>query len=174
MAILPIITAPDPRLKMIAKPVDKVDKALQKFMDDMLETMYASHGIGLAATQVGDLRRVIVMDIAQREGGREPMFLVNPEITWKSEEENIYMEGCLSFPDQFAEVCRPKKVKLRYLDYDGKQHEIEADELLATCIQHEIDHLNGVVFVDYISSLKRDMILRKLRKEKKRVQASAH
>lgn len=173
MAILEIITAPDPRLKLIAKPVEKVDKQLQKFMDDMLETMYASNGIGLAATQVGDLRRVLVMDISQREGVREPMFLVNPEIIDKSEDENVYMEGCLSFPEQFAEVARPRTVKIRYLDYDGKQQEIEADELLSTCVQHEIDHLNGVTFVDHLSRMKRDMILRKLKKEKRRVEANA-
>lgn len=167
MALLQIITAPDPRLKLIAKPVDKVDDELRKFLDDMLETMYASEGIGLAATQVGDLRRVVVMDISQRKGVREPMFLVNPEITWRSEEENVYLEGCLSLPGQYADVTRPEKVKIKYLDYNGNSHEIEADELLATCIQHEIDHLNGKVFVDHISPIKRDIIMRKLKKEKR-------
>ena len=167
MAILEIITAPDPRLKLIAKPVEKVDDTLRRFMDDLLETMYDSQGIGLAATQVGDLRRVLVMDISQREGERKPLFLVNPEITWRSEEENVYLEGCLSFPGQYADVTRPKLVKIRFLDYDGKQQEIEADELLATCVQHEIDHLNGRVFVDYISQVKRDIIMRKLKKEKR-------
>lgn len=167
MAIIPIITAPDPRLKLIAKPVDKVDNSVRKFMDDLLETMYASQGIGLAATQVGDLRRILVLDVSQREGERKPMFIVNPEITWESDEENVYLEGCLSLPGQFADVARPKKVKIKFLDYDGNAQEIEADELLATCVQHEIDHLNGVVFVDHISSIKRDIIMRKLKKEKR-------
>lgn len=167
MSILEIITAPDPRLKMIAKPVDKVDDKLRKFMDDMLETMYASDGIGLAATQVGELKRVLVVDTAQREGERKPIFFVNPEIVDESEEKNSYLEGCLSFPNQFSEVTRPKTVKVKYLDYDGNEQTLEADELLSTCLQHEIDHLNGKVFVDHISSIKRDMIMRKLKKEKR-------
>jgi len=167
MTILPIITAPDPRLKLIAKPVAAVTDEIRRFLDDMLETMYASEGIGLAAVQVGDLRRLVVMDIAQRDGGREPRYFVNPEVVWQSEEENVYLEGCLSLPGQFADVVRPKTVKVKYLDYDGKPQQIDADELLATCIQHEIDHLNGVVFVDHISQVKRDIILRKLKKEKR-------
>jgi peptide deformylase len=173
MAILPIITAPDPRLKLVAKPVDKVDDGLRRFLDDLLETMYVSEGIGLAATQVGDLRRALVIDISQKEGIREPMFVINPEITWESDEENVYLEGCLSLPGQYAEVTRPKKVKVKYWAYDGKKHEIEADELLATCIQHEIDHLDGLIFVDHISPVKRDIILRKLKKEKRLAAASA-
>jgi peptide deformylase len=173
MAILPIITAPDPRLKLIAKPVAKVDDGLRRFLDDLLETMYVSEGIGLAATQVGDLRRALVIDISQKEGTREPMFIVNPEITWESDEENIYLEGCLSLPGQYAEVVRPKKVKVKFLDYDGQLQEIEADELLATCIQHEIDHLDGLIFVDHISPVKRDIILRKLKKEKRLAAANA-
>ncbi|PIR31928.1 MAG: peptide deformylase [Alphaproteobacteria bacterium CG11_big_fil_rev_8_21_14_0_20_44_7] len=167
MAILRIITAPDPRLKMIAEPVTQVDDELRQFMDDLLETMYDAHGIGLAATQVGVLKRVLVLDIAQREGDRKPMFFINPEITEHSDETNTYTEGCLSFPDQFADVERPKYVKVKYLDYDGKAQEIDADELLATCLQHEIDHLDGKVFVDYISKIKRDIILRRLKKDKK-------
>ena len=167
MSILTIITAPDPRLKLIAKPVDKVDDSTRAFLDDMLETMYASEGIGLAATQVGDLRRMLVLDVAQKDGGKEPMFFINPEITWESDDKNIYMEGCLSLPGHFAEVKRPKKVKIKFIDYHGKSQEIEADELLATCIQHEIDHLDGIVFVDHISMIKRDIILRKLKKEKR-------
>lgn len=166
MTILPIITAPDPRLKLIAKPIEKVDDAVRKFMDDMLETMYESNGIGLAATQVGDLRRILVMDISQKEGHKEPMFLANPEILQASDEINTYLEGCLSFPGQYAEVKRPKTAKIKFLDYHGKEQIIDADELLATCVQHEIDHLNGVTFVDHISMLKRDMIIRKLKKEK--------
>ncbi len=167
MALLPIITAPDPRLKLIAKPVEKVDDSVRGFLDDMLQTMYASDGIGLAATQVGDLRRLVVMDVAQKDGSREPRFFVNPEIMGVSEQENSYMEGCLSLPGHFAEVVRPKMVKLKYIDYNGQKQEEEADELLATCIQHEIDHLNGLVFVDHISPVKRDIILRKLKKEKR-------
>lgn len=167
MALLEIITAPDPRLKLIAKPVSEVTDEIRRFMDDMLETMYAADGIGLAATQAGDLRRLVVMDLAQRDGGRDPKFYINPEVIWHSEDENIYMEGCLSLPGHFAEVSRPKTVKFRYIDRDGKPQEIDADELLATCIQHEIDHLNGVIFVDHVSSIKRDIILRKLKKEKR-------
>jgi peptide deformylase len=173
MAILEIIKAPDPRLKQVAKPVAKVDAALQKFLDDMIETMYAANGIGLAATQVGDLRRVLVLDVAQKEGEKKPMHIVNPEIVELSDELNVFMEGCLSFPDQFADVTRPKKVKIRFLDYHGEKQEIEADELLATCIQHEIDHLDGKVFVDHISQLKRGMIMRKLQKIKRLVGESA-
>jgi len=169
MAILPIITAPDPRLKLIAKPVDKVDDYLRRFIDDMFETMYDAEGIGLAATQVGDLRRVLVLDIDQKNGSRNPIAFVNPEIIWTSEEMNTYAEGCLSFPDHYADVERPKLIKVKFLNYDGNQQEIEADELLATCLQHEIDHLNGKVFVDYISPVKRDIIIRKLKKEKRHI-----
>lgn len=173
MAILEIITAPDPRLKMVAKPVEQVDDELRAFLDDLLETMYDSNGIGLAATQVGDLRRALVMDVSQsldEEGNNvrgEAVFMVNPEIFELSEEMNTYQEGCLSFPGQFAEVKRPKHAKIRFLDYNGKQQEIDADELLATCVQHEIDHLDGKTFVDHISKLKRDMIIRRLQKIKK-------
>ncbi len=167
MTILPIIKAPDPRLKLIAKPVEKVDDSVRKFVSDMIETMYAADGIGLAATQVGDLRRILVIDIAQKENRKEPQAFINPEISWCSEETNTYTEGCLSFPQQFADVVRPKKIKVKYLDLEGKQQEIEADELLATALQHEIDHLNGKVFVDYLQPMKRDIILRKLKKEKR-------
>ena len=167
MAVLNIIVAPDPRLKLRANAVERVDDQLRQFMDDMLETMYASDGIGLAATQVGVLKRVLVLDIAQRKNRHEPMFFVNPEIFWESPDLNTYNEGCLSFPGQFDDVTRPKKVKVKFLDYHGNPQEIEADELLATCLQHEIDHLNGKVFVDYLSPIKRDIILRKLKKEKR-------
>jgi peptide deformylase len=173
MTVLTIITAPDPRLKLIANPVEKVDDSVRKFMDDMLETMYDYNGIGLAATQVGDLRRILVMDISQKEGVKEPLFLVNPEISDASEELNTYMEGCLSFPGQFAEVKRPKTAKIKFLDYNGNQQIIDADELLATCVQHEIDHLNGITFVDHISKMKRDIIIRKLKKEKKHAEAAS-
>ena len=167
MALLDIITAPDPRLKLIAKPVTKFDAELKTFVENMYETMYSANGIGLAATQVGDLRRVLVLDVSQREGERKPMHFINPEITWESPEENVYMEGCLSLPGQFAEVSRPKMVKIKYQDETGETHEVECDDLFATCIQHEIDHLDGKVFVDHISPVKRDIILRKLKKEKK-------
>ncbi|TAL28248.1 MAG: peptide deformylase [Alphaproteobacteria bacterium] len=176
MAILPIYVAPHPVLKKIAEPVTEVTDDLRKLMDDMLETMYAAPGIGLAAPQVGVSKRILVLDVdqpkkddedadipkAERRG--KPQFFVNPEITWESEEKNIYDEGCLSLPGQYAEVERPKRVKVKFLGYDGKQQEIECDGLLATCIQHEMDHLNGILFVDHLSTLKRDIVMRKLRK----------
>ena len=168
MAILPIYVAPHRILKKIAEPVTGgVTDDLRKLMDDMLETMYAAPGIGLAAPQVGVSKRIVVMDLSQRENETQkgaPMFFVNPEVTWTSDELNVYEEGCLSVPDQFADVERPKKVRLKYMDYHGEPLEIEADGLLATCIQHEIDHLNGVLFVDHLSTLKRDMLLRKVKK----------
>lgn len=166
MTILPLVIAPDPRLAVCSEAVEVVDDKLRKLMDDMLETMYAEEGIGLAAVQVGVHKRVLVMDL-QREENNKPYFIVNPEIIEASEEENIYEEGCLSFPEQRAMVTRPKKVKVRHLDYQGNEQILECDELLATCIQHEIDHLNGVVFIDHVSRLKRDMILRKVKKLKK-------
>lgn len=167
MAVLPIYVAPHPVLKKIAEPVaDGVTDELRRLMDDMLETMYASKGIGLAAPQVGVSQRILVMDIEQGEDGEkgQPQFFVNPEITWSSEELNVYNEGCLSVPGQYAEVERPEKIRVKYLDYDGKEKEIEADGLLATCLQHEMDHLNGILFVDHLSTLKRDMLMRKLKK----------
>ncbi len=170
MAVLPIYVAPHPVLKKVAEPVSGVDDQLRKLMDDMLDTMYSARGIGLAAPQVGVSQRVIVMDLEQTEDADEkpvkgkPMFFVNPEITWSSDEQNVYNEGCLSVPGQYAEVERPEKVKLSYLDYDGKPQEVDCDGLLATCIQHEIDHLEGVLFVDHLSTLKRDMLMRKLKK----------
>jgi len=175
MAVLPLVISPDPRLKQVSKPVKKVDDELRAFMDDMLETMYEMHGIGLAAVQVGVLKRILVMDIehgspryeGSESGNSKPLFLVNPEIIEESEEKNVYEEGCLSFPGQYAEVSRPKKVKIKYIDYHGNAQILEADDLVATCVQHEIDHLNGIVFVDHISKMKRDIILRRLRKRKK-------
>src|SRR3989304_5322488 len=145
MAILTILTAPDPRLKVVSKPVATVDDSIRRLMDDMLETMYASHGIGLAAPQVGLARRVIVLDLARGEESPNPIKLANPEIVWRSEEEVMCEEGCLSVPDQYSEVSRPKAVKVRYLDYQNEIREMDADGYLATCIQHEIDHLNGVL-----------------------------
>lgn len=165
--ILEIIKAPDDRLKQVAQPVDKVDDELREFIDNLFETMYESSGIGLAATQVGDLRRVLVLDVDQQDGDKSPLVFINPEIVKESEEENVYLEGCLSFPGQYAEVTRPKTVTIKYLDYNGKTQEVNADELLSTCVQHEIDHLNGIVFIDHLSRLKRDLIIKKLIKEKK-------
>ncbi|HTI88781.1 MAG TPA: peptide deformylase [Alphaproteobacteria bacterium] len=167
MALLDILVAPDPRLARMAEPVPEVDRAVRKLMDDMLETMYAAPGIGLAAPQVGVNKRVLVIDIAKDPEKPEPLRIANPEIVWKSDEVAMYEEGCLSLPEQFAEVERPIKVVARYLDENNVSREIEADGLLATCLQHEIDHLQGVLFVDHISTLKRGMILRKLQKLKK-------
>ncbi len=167
MAILPIITAPDPRLKQIAAPVDKVDAAVRKLMDDMLETMYAAPGIGLAAPQVGALQRVIVLDIARDDEKPQPLKMANPEIVWVSEEDAVYNEGCLSLPDHYADVARPAACKVRYLDEQNEIRMLEAEGLLATCVQHEMDHLEGILFVDHLTALKRNMILRKLLKAKK-------
>jgi peptide deformylase len=167
MAMLPVITAPDPRLKIKARPVSAVDDKVRRLMDDMLETMYGSIGIGLATPQVGRSERVIVVDVAREGEERHPLKLANPEILWRSEELMTCNEGCLSLPEQYAEVTRPAKIRLRYLDYQNEIREIEAEGLLATCLQHEIDHLDGVLFVDHISSLKRGMILRKLTKAKR-------
>lgn len=170
MAILPIITAPDPVLKTVSTPVDKVDDELRTLMDDMLETMYDAPGIGLAAIQVGVPKRVLVMDIAEEEGVRNPLYFVNPEIVEASDNLAIYNEGCLSVPDQYAEVERPAEVTVRYLDYEGEPREIHASGLLATCLQHEMDHLEGILFVDHLSNLKRNMILRKLKKTQRLAQ----
>ena len=167
MAQLPIITAPDPRLKIKARPVRAVDDKIRRLMDDMLETMYGAIGIGLAAPQVGQSSRVIVLDVAREGEKPQPLQLANPEILWRSPELTIGNEGCLSLPEHYAEVTRPAKIRLRYLDYQNEILEIEAAGLLAMCLQHEIDHLDGVLFVDHISSLKRGMILRKLAKAKR-------
>jgi peptide deformylase len=171
MALLPILTAPDPRLKKKSKPVEAVDDALRQLMDDMLETMYAAPGIGLAAPQVGVLKRLVVLDIDREDVKTGPLFLVNPDIVEASDEDVTYEEGCLSVPEHYSEVARPARVRVRYLDRDGKQQEMACEGLLATCVQHEIDHLDGILFIDHISALKRNMILRKLlktRKEKER------
>jgi peptide deformylase len=174
MAQLPIITAPDPRLKIKARPVSAVDDKVRRLMDDMLDTMYGAIGIGLAAPQVGQSSRVIVLDVAREGEKPQPLQLANPEILWRSPELTTGNEGCLSLPEHYAEVTRPAKIRLRYLDYQNEIREIEASGLLAMCLQHEIDHLDGVLFVDHISSLKRGMILRKLAKAKRsRVPATA-
>lgn len=167
MALLDIITAPDPRLKRKALPVENVDAEIRQLMDDMLETMYAAPGIGLAAPQVGVLKRVIVVDIDREGTGPQPMQMANPEVVWASDDDAVYEEGCLSVPEYFGEVARPAEVRIRYIDRDNEIREIAADGLLATCVQHEIDHLDGILFVDHLSALKRNMILRKLLKEKK-------
>lgn len=167
MAKLPIITAPDPRLKKTSKPVAAVDAKIRRLMDDLLETMYVAPGIGLAAPQAGVLKRVIVVDVAGKDDEPAPLRLANPEMLWTSDEEATYEEGCLSLPEQYAEVSRPARARIRFLDYENEIREIEAEGLLATCIQHEIDHLDGVLFVDHLSTLKRGIILRKLAKAKK-------
>jgi peptide deformylase len=165
MTKLDILTIPDPVLRQNSAPVEKVDDAARRFMDQMLATMYEAPGIGLAAIQVGEPRRIVTIDVAREEEPKSPLFLVNPEILWRSEEErSTYEEGCLSIPDYYAEVERPAKVRVRYIDYDGKTVERDADGLLATCIQHEVDHLNGVLFIDYLSKLKRDLVVRKFTK----------
>ena len=167
MAIRLILHAPDPRLKIKASPVVSVDESVRQLMDDMLETMYAAPGIGLAAPQIGVASRVIVIDLAEKESQRQPLRMANPEVVSVSEDSQVFEEGCLSLPDQYAEVERPAKIRVRYLDYAGAVQELEATDLLATCILHEIDHLDGVLFVDHISTLKRSIILRKLMKRKK-------
>jgi peptide deformylase len=167
MAELSIITAPDPRLKIKARPVAAVDDEIRRLMDDMLETMRKAIGIGLAAPQVGVAKRVIVLDVARQGEPPQPMMLANPEILWRSEELATFSEGCLSLPEHYADVSRPAQIRLRYLDYQNEIRVVEASGLLATCIQHEMDHLDGVLFVDHISMVKRGMILRKLAKAKR-------
>lgn len=172
MAILPIIEAPDPRLKTVSTPVDTFDESLQALIEDMFETMYDAPGIGLAAIQVGVPKRLVVMDLQEKneETGatiREPRVFINPEILESSVETSIYNEGCLSVPDQYADVERPALVRARWLDREGKVHEQELDDMLATCLQHEMDHLEGILFIDHLSKLKRDMVLKKLQKARR-------
>jgi peptide deformylase len=167
VAKLDIITAPDPRLKLKAKPVEKVDAKVRRLMDDMLETMYGSIGVGLAAPQIGVARRVIVIDVAREGEKPAPMRMANPEILWRSDEKTVANEGCLSLPEHYADVSRAAEIRFRYLDEQNEIREMEAKGLLATCVQHEIDHLDGVLFVDHVSALKRGMILRKLQKAKR-------
>ncbi len=173
MALLPIVTLPDQRLRDPSAAVGHVDSSIRTLMDDMLATMYDAPGIGLAAIQVGIAKRVVVMDVGKKRGEEEeevkdPVFLVNPEIIRASEETSVYEEGCLSIPDFYAEVERPARVLVRYLDRMGVRRELEADGLLATCIQHEIDHLNGVLFIDHISRLKRERVIKRFIKERRR------
>ncbi len=167
MPLLSILEAPHPILKTRAALVTDIDVSVRRLMDDMLETMYRAPGIGLAAPQVGVTKRIIVVDLAKEGEERRPMRIVNPEITWRSEESEVAEEGCLSLPEQFAEVRRPKAVRMRYLDEVGGEREVEAEGLFARCLQHEVDHLDGVLFVDHLSALKRNMILRKLGKARR-------
>ena len=170
MTVRKILIEPDPFLRQKSKKVEKVDDDTRSLMDDMLETMYDAPGIGLAAIQIGVPKRVIVIDLARENEKKQPLYFVNPEIITKSEIDLTYEEGCLSVPGQFAEIDRPDRCKVKYLNYDGKEQILNAEGLLATCIQHEIDHLEGILFIDYLSKLKRSMITKKLSKQKKELE----
>jgi len=167
MATRDIVIIPDKRLRLVSEPVKAIDKSVRTLVDDMFETMYAAPGIGLAAIQIGVPQRVVTMDLAKKDDPPAPQVFINPVITWVSEEKSTYDEGCLSIPEYYEEVERPAKVKVKYLDLEGNEHEIEADGLLATCLQHEIDHTNGVLFIDHISKLKRDRVIKKFKKAAK-------
>ncbi|NKM31371.1 peptide deformylase [Rhizobium laguerreae] len=167
MTIKPLIILPDPVLRQLSKPIERVDSDLQRLADDMLETMYDAPGIGLAAIQIGVPRRMLVIDISREGEEKQPQVFINPEILTSSDERSVYEEGCLSIPDYYAEVERPATVSVKYLDRNGKEQTVDADGLLATCLQHEIDHLNGVLFIDYISRLKREMVIKKFTKAAK-------
>ena len=162
-----IVIEPDPILRKKSEILEKVDDDLRKLLDDMLETMYSAPGIGLAAVQVGILKRLIVIDVSKEKDKKNPLFLINPEIISKSENTSTHEEGCLSLPGHFAEIERPAECHIKYINYEGKEKEIKASGLLSTCIQHEVDHLNGILFIDYLSKLKKDMIVKKLVKHKK-------
>jgi len=172
MAVRDILTIPDKRLRLKSEPVKAVDKTLRALIDDMFETMYAAPGIGLAAIQIGVARRVVTMDLAKKDEPKQPLIFINPEVAWASDEKAIYEEGCLSIPEYYEEVERPKSVRVKYLDLDLRPQEIEADGLLATCLQHEIDHTNGVLFIDHISKLKRDMVVKKFKKAAKKTEGA--
>ena len=163
-----IVIEPDPILRKKSLSFEKVDSEVKNLLDDMLETMYEAPGIGLAAVQIGILKRAIVIDISKEDEKKNPIFLINPIIRFKSEKRSVYEEGCLSLPGHFAEIERPAECELDYIDYDGKERNLKAKGLMATCIQHEVDHLNGVLFIDYLSKLKKDMIIKKLVKQKKK------
>jgi peptide deformylase len=173
MAIRPLVILPDPRLRLVSEPVAEITDEIRKLAEDMLETMYDAPGVGLAAIQIGVPRRVVTMDVSKTEDERQPMVLINPEILWSSEEKRVYEEGCLSIPEYYEEVERPDRVRFRYTNLQGETIEQDADGLLATCIQHEIDHLNGILFIDYLSKLKRDRVMAKFRKAARRGVASA-
>jgi len=167
MALRDILILPDNRLRLVSKPVGKIDSATRKLIEDMFETMYAAPGIGLAAIQVGEPKRLITLDLSKKDEPKSPQVFINPELVWQSEERHTHEEGCLSIPDYYEEVERPAEVRVKYLDRDGKAQEVEANALLATALQHEIDHLNGVLFIDHISKLKRDRIIKKFAKAAK-------
>lgn len=167
MPLLNVLTVPDPRLRIKAKPVSNVDDKIRTIFDDMIETMYAEDGAGLAAPQVGIDLRLVVIDVSDSAPGTTVFKMINPEITWRSDEMSVCNEGCLSVPEQRAEVSRPKAIKMHYLDENGTLQHIESDDILATCIQHEIDHLDGKLYIDYLSSLKRQMFINKVKRMKK-------
>jgi peptide deformylase len=168
MALRDILVLPDKRLRLVSKPVKAVNAEIKRLVEDMFETMYAAPGIGLAAIQVGEPKRIITLDLAKRDESQTPQVIINPEIVWTSEEKATYEEGCLSIPEYYEEVERPAQVRVKYLDLDGKPREVAAEGLLATCLQHEIDHLNGVLFIDHLSKLKRDRVIKKYAKAAKR------
>ncbi len=174
MSLLHIITLPDPKLRLISKPIERVDDPLVQLIDDMIETMHKAPGIGLAAIQVAEPIRLLVIDIAKENEPRAPQVFVNPEIVWRADERNTYEEGCLSIPEYYADVERPASVRVRAVDRDGKEREVVAEGLLATVLQHEIDHLDGLLFIDHISKLKRDRVIKKFQKAAKRSGDGAH
>lgn len=167
MTIKPLIILPDPILRQVSKPIETIDSEVKKLADDMLETMYDAPGIGLAAIQIGVARRMLVLDVSKEGEDKKPLVFINPEVVSASDTRSVYEEGCLSIPDYYAEVERPAVITVKHLDRDGKEQLTEADGLLATCLQHEIDHLNGVLFIDHISKLKREMVVRKFTKAAK-------
>jgi peptide deformylase len=168
MALREILILPDKRLRRVSEPVKKIDTGIRKLIEDMFETMYDAPGIGLAAIQVGTPKRVVTADLAKKDEPKSPQIFINPEVIWTSDETKVYEEGCLSIPEYYGDVERPAQVKVKYLDLEGQSQEIDADGLLAICLQHEIDHLNGVLFIDHLSKLKRDRVLKKFSKAAKR------
>jgi peptide deformylase len=174
MALRPIITLPDPKLRLVSRPIERFDDALRRLMDDMIETMHEAPGVGLAAIQIAEPIRLLVVDVAKKDEPPQPQTFVNPQITWVSDERSVYEEGCLSIPEYYAEVERPASVRARYLDRKGEMREILAEGLLATVLQHEIDHLDGVLFIDHISKLKRDRVIKKFQKAAKRAGDGQH
>ena len=167
MPLREILKIPDKRLRLVSEPVKRIDAGIRALVNDMFETMYDAPGIGLAAIQVGVAKRVVTMDLSKKEESHEPRVFINPEITWASKEKSTHEEGCLSIPEYYEEVERPQQVKVKYLDLEGRTHEVEASGLFATCLQHEIDHINGVLFIDHISKLKRDRVIKKFTKAAK-------
>ena len=168
MTIRPLVIIPDPKLRLVSEPIKEITQEIRQLADDMLETMYDAPGVGLAAIQIGVPLRMVTMDVSKSEDERQPLVLLNPEIVWASEEKRTYEEGCLSIPEYYEEVERPDRVRFRYMNLQGETIEQDADGLLATCVQHEIDHLNGVLFIDYLSKLKRDRVMTKFKKAAKR------